>query len=404
MISVSSTFMHFAVALCLMHHVRAQFECDTGPNAMTTSFRTSIPQTCIDVPADNEDSLEFRTRCYYTYAPESCDFVDPVPLVVDVHGLGGCPMWHAFYSGWKEKAEEECFVVMWPTGNDLEGVSEACFNAPGLLKSDDFGEPDGNNVITIPCCCESDKDETEMIRRPGSGPDDALFLKMAIDKVLEDSSVAIDSNRVYMTGHSNGCIMSLSMAAQYSDSIAAVCCHAGALTTPFADDYSQVPIWMVHGMEDRVIKYEGESQDTVFGKFGVWSMDQTIDYLAKENGCDTEATESDLTDDEDNVIGKVVQKTGCKADVELVALFESGHFPYEIPTLFQGMLAGSGEVATTIDTTAMAWDFCSAYSKEDAVVEEDNGDDAESSSARSSYSGKLLLGVLSSVSVLSSSM
>mmetsp|Transcript_18857 Transcript_18857/g.46809 ORF Transcript_18857/g.46809 Transcript_18857/m.46809 type:complete len:410 (+) Transcript_18857:1247-2476(+) len=376
--------------------------CDTSATALTVAYGKNIPQTCITVPLGDDDD-EGRERCFYTYVPKSCNETKKAPLVVDVHGMGSCPLWSAGYTGWMQKAEEECFVVMWPNGNE-HPLMPRCFNTPGFLTSDDMETESGDNndVTAMPCCC---LDDTTF--NPPEKAIDPLFLKMAIDTVIDERSeevVSIDTNRIYMAGHSNGCMMSLAMAALYSDTIAAVCCHAGAVLTPFDEDYTPVPIWMVHGMEDRVIKYEGESQDTVFGKFGVWSMDQTIDYLAKENGCDTEATESDLTDDEDNVIGKVVQKTGCKADVELVALFESGHFPYEIPTLFQGMLAGSGEVATTIDTTAMAWDFCSAYSKEDAVVEEDNGDDAESSSTRSSYSGKLLLGVLSSVSVLSSSM
>ncbi len=382
-------------------------ECDIGPMALTNTFGTAIPQTCIEVPADNEKGIESRTRCYHKYVPESCKGVDFPPLVIDVHGFSGCPLWHALYSGWKEKAEEECMILVWPLGNQLANVDGNCFNLPGFAKADDYGMPGGNNVTTFPCCCIATDDETELIRNPGSGPDDGLFLKMAIDQVLEDASSPIDTNRIYMTGHSNGCITSLSMAAQYSDTVAAVCCHAGALSTPFPDSgYFPVPIWMVHGVEDRTIEYEGTSRDTPFGKFGVWSMDQTMDYLAKQNGCDEgEAIETDVSDESTNdVVGKTVQYSGCNADVELVTLFESGHFPYKINPLFQRLITGMGETPTTVDTTAMAWDFCKVQNKDDILIEESNETSSASMefSARASRASKLLSGVLISVMVFSS--
>jgi len=409
MISRLSLFLSSVAALCLLNiePVRAQMECDIGPMALTNTFGTPIPQNCIEVPADNEKGIESRTRCYYEYVPESCMGVDFPPLVVDVHGLGGCPLWHAMYSGWKEKAEEECMILVWPVGNELERVDGKCFNVPGFAKADDYGTPGGNNVTTIPCCCMTD-DETEYLQNTGSGPDDGLFLKMAIEQVLEEASSPIDTNRIYMTGHSNGCITSLSMAAQYSDTVAAVCCHAGAVATPFPDSgYFPVPIWMVHGVKDRTIEYEGSSQVTAFGEFGIWSMDQTMDYLAKQNGCDEgEAIETDVSDDKtSNIVGKTVQYNGCNADVELVTLFESGHFPYKIGPLFQALVTGMGESPTTVDTTAMAWDFCKVQNKEDIVIEESN----ETSSAyimefssRASRASKLLLGALFSALVLSS--
>jgi len=411
MIYQLSLFLSFTVALCLLltEPVSAQLECDTGPMALTDALRTPIPQTCIEVPADNEKGIKSRTRCYYRYEPESCRGVDFPPMVVDVHGFNGCPLRHARYSGWKEKADEECMILVWPVGNNLANVRGSCFNFPGLAKADDYGTPGGNNVTTIPCCCTQTDDETAMIRNPGSGPDDGLFLKMAIEQELEDSSKKIDRNRIYMAGHSNGCIASLSMAAQYSDTVAAVCCHAGTLATPFPDSgYFPVPIWMVHGMKDTIVEYEGSTRVSGFdfGEYGFWSMDQTMGYLAHRNGCEEgEAIETDISDDKGkDIVGKTTQYTGCNADVELVTLFESGHWPYKLGPLWQGIVSGFGEPLTNVDTTAMAWDFCKVQNKEDIIIEESNETSSAfmEFSARASRASKLLSGVLFCVLVLSS--
>lgn len=376
--------------------------CDFGPDALTNAYKTPIPQTCIDVPIDDFGTK--KERCYYTYVPDSCTSPEKktVPLVVDIHGLSGCPLSHASYSGWKEKAEEECFAVIWPAGNnDIEDSFGTCFDVPGGLRSDDYDTEGGNDVTSVSCCCgEGDTGEGFGVRE---GTNDPLFLKMVIDGTIEESTssdalgVSVDPNRVYMAGHSNGCVMSLAMAALYSDTIAGVACHAGPLLTPFALDYSHVPIWVIHGKKDFIAKYNGESEMVEAGQFyrdsgelvpesgefGVWSVNQQAEYMAKQNGC-KEVKEFDLLDNENGSgksIGTVYQHTNCEesADVEVVALFESGHFPYDMPPLMQLLVQAMGEKLTTIDTTAMAWEFLSSHNTASEIQEEENTFSGESS-------------------------
>jgi len=220
----------------------------------------------------------------------------------------------ARFTGWLEKAEEECFVVVWPSGSaGPEQIQKGCFNVPGLLTSE-------NDVTTPPCCCI---DQLE-VAIPPEEPNDPLFLKMVVDSVVESfenesrtiittspdeetssttSSTAttgsIDRSRVYMAGHSNGCIASLAMAALYSDVVAAVCCHAGTLLTPFPSEddddntYMPVPVWMAHGMKDTVIPYEGATfmDFAPFGSLGFWSSQDTMNYIAKKNECQNQEEE-----------------------------------------------------------------------------------------------------------------
>jgi len=242
---------------------RIQKSCDNGPNALRNKFGKSIPQTCIDVQYNIFSKME---RCYYTYVPESCTKPSSsvssnlqLPLVFDIHAYSSCPVEAASYTGWMEQAEEECFVLVWPIGNIAEdGWFGNCWNILGGLKDksdNNYGEVNGKDVTTADCCC---------IKKPGKKavkPNDPLFLRNVIDSVVQsfsngdytmddNTNISIDRSRVYMAGHSNGCMASLSMAALYSDVVAAVCCHSGSLLTPFPSKYTDdpVPVWKVHGM------------------------------------------------------------------------------------------------------------------------------------------------------------
>merc|ERR1711959_10535 len=228
-------------------------------------------------------------------------------------------------------------------------------------------------VTTIPCCCYLDG-----LSIPPEEPNDPLFLRMVIDAMVNGTSqpsVTVDASRVYMAGHSNGCMASLTMAAMHSDAIAAVCCHAGSVITPFpkgGDDgssYDPVPVWLAHGMNDPIVPFDG-SKFLDFFPFGPMGFMSTLDgvrYVGDMNGCDGELLSEEVKtaagedDGSSAIAGVSYKRTNCAngADVELVALYDVGHSPYK----------GSwGE--TTVDTTSMAWDFCSSHTKGGGAREE----------------------------------
>jgi len=406
--------------------------CNNGPDALTEESGKSIPRTCFDVPynseKDNNEENAATTkmeRCYYTYVPESCTTdsksaenyngetaVLNLPVVFDIHGLLSCPLWSTRYTGWLEKAQEECFVVVWPIGNTEQSATPGCWNLPGFLTAENRTE---NDVTTPPCCCFEGMDpDSALPVIPTEEPNDPLFLRMVIDSVVEafqndnktiattttqtttntttttetqndevsnnttaittTAKVTIDRSRVYMSGHSNGCMTSLTMAALYSDSVAAVCCHAGSLITPFpasastTGTYIPVPVWMVHGMQDTVIPYEGTTLVDMapFGSIGFWSTQDLVKYIAKKNECHNQ---EEYSDEEDDTTGNSTTffytSNNCtnNATVELVMMSAVGHVPYiqnsnpEVPIFEQG---GANELSR-VDTTALAWEFCSSH-------------------------------------------
>mmetsp|Transcript_14810 Transcript_14810/g.22184 ORF Transcript_14810/g.22184 Transcript_14810/m.22184 type:complete len:398 (-) Transcript_14810:171-1364(-) len=318
-------------------------DCDTGPDSITqySSFG-EVPQVCVQ--ATGQQGGE---RCFYIYVPECAG--EDSPLVFDIHGLDSCPLINTFYTGWMEKARDNCFVLLMPLGTvDPEISDGTCFSAPGGMPLED-----GSSDVADDCCCNKnfkiiDTDVTndaDLMR---------LFAKTATEQlpVVTEGTVTIDTKRIYMAGHSNGCVASLSVAALHSDMVAAVCCHAGTAVTNFASDYSAVPIWMVSGEKDT--EWQAYRPFLTF-----LTPSEVSSSYADKNGCDATETVTSVAG------GSIKTRSNCDngANVTAVSLTESGHRPYK------GIDESSeGGSVTTLDTTEMAWEFCSSFSKSEAPV------------------------------------
>jgi len=295
------------------------------------------PRTCI------LDGGGFE-RCFHTYIPSSCGEENKaVPLVFDNHGFSSCPGLSSTYTGWLEKADDECFVLVWPYGTfDIETTDSSCFGVPGGFTLQD--------ITSIDCCCVKNN-----IPQP---IDDIPVLRSMIEFVVKDINneannkddnspkLSIDPKRIYMAGHSNGCNIALAMAARNSDVVAAVCCHAGTFISSFEQsDYNPVPIMMIHGMKDDVVPLDGIE---FLPGLGFPSVLEGAKYLGNLNDCEGMA-ETDVENGE----GTIYKYTNCSdsADVELVAIFEGVHFIYP------------GISNISVDTTSLAWEFCSSHAK-----------------------------------------
>jgi poly(3-hydroxybutyrate) depolymerase len=324
-----------------------------GPGSISSALEyldiaeTQVPQFCVTGGG--------RSRCYYVLIPEVA--TGKVPLAFDIHGTGSCPVFSVSYTGWFQLAQEKKFVAVWPLGvTDAAVVDASCFALPGGAVIGD--------VKAVDCCCT----------RGGpfdfvdpSTTNDAEFLRMAIEEVIDTIvspategtvGLSIDTKKVFMAGHSNGCIAALSMGALYSDVVTAVACHAGKLITPFAGDYVSVPTFIVHGLKVGVLPYDvvlvSESK-------GLASTPDQFRAIADRNRC----TQVVPTEQLPNGEGTVETWTACRinADVTLVTLNKAGHTPF----LGQdNQDLNPGAVPTTIDTTALVWEF---FSKIGTVAE-----------------------------------
>jgi polyhydroxybutyrate depolymerase len=183
-------------------------DCDLGPGNHSFSMQ-----------------LDGVTRTYVVRVPTGCDPADPFALVFDFHALFANTTLQSNRSGFREKADEEGFVIVWP-----QGVGNS-WNA-GVIGSSMGG---------------------------GDGLDDVAFARAVADAV--EQVLPIDRSRIYATGHSNGGAMSHQVACDAADLFAAVVPVAfplwpesqGGECTPS----EPVAVLQFSGLRDTTVPYDG---------------------------------------------------------------------------------------------------------------------------------------------------
>lgn len=189
------------------------------------------------------DGLERR---YFLFVPSGA--TGPLPLVLAFHGGGGDPRQMEHYTRFDELAEKEGFVVVYPAGvggnwNDGRGVA--------------FMRAQRENV------------------------DDVKFVRAIVDDVARECP--IDRARVFATGISNGAFMSHRLAAEASDTVAAVAPVVGGMAPAIGQTFAPkfpVSVLIIQGDADPLIPIAGGGVATKLGpRRG--ELIPTADTLAK---------------------------------------------------------------------------------------------------------------------------
>jgi polyhydroxybutyrate depolymerase len=149
-----------------------------------------------------------------------------MPVVFVLHGGGGNAEAIAETSGFSAKADAEKFIVIYPNGTG---------RLPNRLLTWNSGN----------CCGYAHENNV----------DDVSFIRSLIAQVQKELNV--DSRRVFVTGFSNGGMMSYRLACELSDTIAAVAPVAGALNYEKCDPVRPVSVVAFHGTADEHVLYEG---------------------------------------------------------------------------------------------------------------------------------------------------
>ncbi len=281
---------------------------DTGP--CETWFDGPATATC-SVPGHDD-------RDYDLVLPDGYDGSRPIPVVLAFHGGGGnragaarttCP------SG--DVREPEClhelgkavgFAVVYPDGVPGSVLRESrTWNAGG-------GK--GRWRCTSGRACEE-------------GFDDVAYVRDLLDGL--EGRVAVDPDRVYATGLSNGGAIAHRLACEASDRIAAVAPIGGALqltTSDVCEPERPVPVLHIHGTEDPCWRYGGGAPDCPTGQKGLEhvSVERTLDEWAAINGCEGEPVGETLLDREDD--GTTTERLvwpGCDAALEHLRVDGGGH-------------------------------------------------------------------------------
>ncbi|MCX7620610.1 MAG: hypothetical protein N2037_07175, partial [Acidimicrobiales bacterium] len=260
------------------------------------------------------------TREFRLYVPDEHDGSEPLPMVMDFHGLLETAELHARSDQWEVKGEEVGAIVVTPQG---------------------LGPVPHWNAV------------------PGPDNDDIVFVRALYD--LLGSELCVDLNRVYAGGLSNGGMMSSALACAMADTFAAIGLVSGIL---FGDDCQltrPVPGIVFWGKKDPILPYEGGLMKRTGAppspdQGGFPPVEVAVAKLASLNGCSTESVVEPVSEH--------VEKRSypCPEGVE-VALYvvsDGGH-TWPGSELFRKMGEGDtgdrGVTTDEIDATSLMWEF-----------------------------------------------
>ena len=172
----------------------------------------------------HEEEINGETRRWITYVPSSYDGSKAVPVVMSIHGYTASAASMVEESRWHEVAEKEGFIVIYPQGmvRDLPLM--------------------GN----VPCAMWLGGAFT-MLAGQMDPMTDAVVLNTILDKT--EAAYNVDKSRVYCTGHSNGSMMTFTLAANGASRFAAVA-PIGAFSTLEITDKALLPVWTMCGEFD----------------------------------------------------------------------------------------------------------------------------------------------------------
>ncbi|MBN1121561.1 MAG: hypothetical protein JXJ17_10815 [Anaerolineae bacterium] len=279
-----------------------------------------IPGAYADQYRDYEADIKVTgtTYHYYVYMPEEISAALPVVLVMHGYNSSADDL-HQF--GFEELGEEEGFIVVYPE------------NPSGWWKSHS-GDP--------------------------WAMDDLAFLNALLDQLEQD--LPIDTSRIYMTGHSNGSMITGYSACELSDRIAAFGAIAGPITVKASQECSAdrpIPIVHMHGTADPTVLFD--ERITLPGTQGLTAQ-EAMDFWVAHNGCDSTPTVDppiDELDDGTSVIRAVY--TGCDGGIELpfYTMEGTGH---TWPGVADDDWGDLGIASKEISGAKVIWEYVSQYS------------------------------------------
>ncbi|HEY9712406.1 MAG TPA: PHB depolymerase family esterase [Chroococcales cyanobacterium] len=259
------------------------------------------------IKVDGED------RHYRLFVPSNYDPSRPMPLVLAIHGLGGNSAQFEKATGLDQLAEKEGFIVAYPDATKWLGT---------------WTSWDTNNGI-IP---------------PGKSVDDTKFLRTIIDNTQKQGNV--DADRIYLTGLSNGGMLTYDAVSALSDKIAAVAVISGAMSGRETSPKEPISVLNMHGTADTTIPYNGITDvPNVLSAIGIPTF-QPFNYVGqywtKEDGITGAPT---TTTSGSQIFQDWVNPTDG-AEVEQITNIGGPHVPKDTGTVMQE-----------------AWDFLDRHTK-----------------------------------------
>lgn len=256
----------------------------------------------VQVVSGNQD------RSFNLHVPPDYQPGVPMPLVLDLHGLGSNASEQARLDQMSAKADREGFIVVYPQA----------FGAPPAWFA-------------------------------GVGPEaiaDTIFLRDLIDFL--QARMSIDPTRVYATGFSNGGGMANRLGCSVASKLAAIASVSGAyLFGASCRPARPLPVLAFHGTDDQIVPYDGGD---VLPSVPDWAA-----AWAERNGCDPTPT---IIYQQGDVTGETWENCEANATVTLYTIDGGGHgWPGS------GLAQVLNPESRDINATDLIWEFFESHSR-----------------------------------------
>jgi polyhydroxybutyrate depolymerase len=297
------------------------------------------PTTTTPVPSEPSQSNYSSSitsgglqRTFNVHVSSQYDKNTPIPLLIVLHGGGGTGQEMIKFTGFNAISDRENFIVVYPDGfenhwNDGRGVQRYSAQAQNV--------------------------------------DDVGFISALIDHL--SSQYNIDAKRVYVTGISNGAMMSNRLGAELSQKIAAIAPVAGNIPVNMASVWqpSRPPsVLIINGTEDPLVPWAGGEVHLGPLDFGqVISVEDTVKFWVNIGKCTASPVITQLpdTDPSDGTTTQIETYGGCQDGTEVVlyAVKGGGHtWPGGLQYASEAVI---GRTSRDFNASEVIWQFFAAH-------------------------------------------
>ena len=283
------------------------------------------------------DNME---RTFHIHFPQSYIKSLRLPLVIAMHGRGGEgeSMILVTRRGFNQLADRDGFIVVYPDG---------------IEKNWNDGRMDEE---------ADDRAHKENI-------DDVGFISALIDKMIKDYNV--NPKRIYVTGISNGAIMSYRLACELSSKITAIAPVDGNIPYLLLHECSPsraVSVLAINNVDDPLVPFEGGE---IWGHFHrvklgrVLSVNESISFWVRKDKCSATPFIEQEPDrdpsDGTRVLRKEFAKGIDKTEVILYKIDGGGHtWPGGLQYLPAWLI---GKTSRDIDANEVIWNFFKRHTR-----------------------------------------
>jgi polyhydroxybutyrate depolymerase len=275
-------------------------------------------------------------RWYFRHVPPTYDGTTPTPVVLDLHGYAEGAAVHLKMSDLGAYGDQEGFVTITPQGSGAVARWDTALDSPDLD-----------------------------------------FIGDLLDEV--DDTVCVDTDRVFVTGLSNGAFLTSAVSCRYADRIAAAAPVAGIRDIDGCDPARPVPVVAFHGTDDTFVAYNGgfgssvanlpspDGSGKTIGSGGATTTtapgtpkpktieDITADWAAR-NGCSAKKTETKVADD----VTLLAWSCPKGDDAELYRVEGGGH-SWPGSAFSKQVASVVGPTTESISANEIMWKFFQAH-------------------------------------------